>query len=204
MFIPFSHVSFFTRSHGQEKSLSYYDLLYDFRSSTLRTHPHLHFPLFPLSHHRPYTPRLCRPTTDLLGEGCHPVAMCGHPEDPDCTSEDSRHSRPVIVFSSLRLRCTMILYTSTTVDLYSSLTGHYPFPFSPGSLRPFLCSHPSSLPLLTRLPRHQVTVHLSEIADPDIAEVTRLASLLPTSSTPSSLSPPSRDLHVTGLSYRPR
>ena len=25
-----SHVSFFTRSHGQEKSLSYYDLLYDF------------------------------------------------------------------------------------------------------------------------------------------------------------------------------
>ena len=27
----FSHVSFFTRSHGQEKSLSYYDLLYDFR-----------------------------------------------------------------------------------------------------------------------------------------------------------------------------
>ena len=30
MFIPFSHVSFFTRSHGQEKSLSYYDL-FDFR-----------------------------------------------------------------------------------------------------------------------------------------------------------------------------
>ena len=26
----FSHVSFFTRSHGQEKSLLYYDLLYDF------------------------------------------------------------------------------------------------------------------------------------------------------------------------------
>ena len=26
----FSHVSLFTRSHGQEKSLSYYDLLYDF------------------------------------------------------------------------------------------------------------------------------------------------------------------------------
>ena len=31
-------------------------------------------------------------------------------------------------------------------------------------------------------------MHLSEIADPDIAEVTRLASLLPTSSTPSSSS----------------
>ena len=44
-------------------------------------------------------------------------------------------------------------------------------------------------------------MHLSEIADPNIAEVTRLASLLPTSSTPSSPSPPSRDLHVTGLHY---
>ena len=29
--------------------------------------------------------------------------------------------RFVIVFSSLRLRCTMILYASTTVDLYLSL-----------------------------------------------------------------------------------
>ena len=38
----FSHASFFTRSHGQEKSLSYYDLLYDFRSFTLWTHPHPH------------------------------------------------------------------------------------------------------------------------------------------------------------------
>ena len=27
----FSYVSFFTRSHGQEKSSSHYDLLYDFR-----------------------------------------------------------------------------------------------------------------------------------------------------------------------------
>ena len=27
---PFSHALSFTRSHGQEKSLSYYDLLYDF------------------------------------------------------------------------------------------------------------------------------------------------------------------------------
>ena len=97
----------------------------------------------------------------------------------------------------------MILYASTTVDLYPFFIGHYPFPFSPGSLRPFLCSLPSSLPLLTRLPRYQVTVHLSEIADPDIAEVMRLASLLPMSSTPSSPSPPSRDLHVTGLRYRP-
>ena len=46
-------------------------------------------------------------------------------------------------------------------------------------------------------------MHLSEIADPDIAKVTRLASLLPTSSTPSSLSPTSQDLHVTGLCCQP-
>ena len=46
-------------------------------------------------------------------------------------------------------------------------------------------------------------MHLSEIADPDIAEVTRLASLLPTSSTPSSLSPPSQDLHVTRSTILP-
>ena len=49
-------------------------------------------------------------------------------------------------------------------------------PFYPSSLWPFLYSTPSSLPLLTRLPWYQVTVHLSEIADPDIAKVTRLAS----------------------------
>ena len=64
-------------------------------------------------------------------------------------------------------------------------------------------SHPSSLPLLTRLPRYQVTVHLSEIADPDIAKVMRLASLLPTSSTPSTLYTTSRDLHVTGSTIPP-
>ena len=97
----------------------------------------------------------------------------------------------------------MILSSSTTVDLYPFFIGQYPFPFSPGSLRPFLYSLPSSLPLLPRLPRYQVTVHLSEIADTNIAEVTRLASLLPTSSTPSFPSPPSRDLHVTGLRCRP-
>ena len=97
----------------------------------------------------------------------------------------------------------MILYTSTTVDLYLSYRTLHPFPFSPGSLRPFLYSHPSSLPLLTRLPWYQVTVHLSEIADPDIAKVTRLASLLPMSSTPSSLYSTSRDLHVTSLRYSP-
>ena len=51
----FSHVSFFTRSHGQEKSLSYYDLLFDFevllygRTLTL---------IFLYSLHNPTTPIL--------------------------------------------------------------------------------------------------------------------------------------------------
>ena len=69
----FSHVSFFTRSHGQEKSLSYYDLLHDFQSSTLWTHPHPHFLLSPPQPHHPYTPRLYRSTTALSGGGHHPA-----------------------------------------------------------------------------------------------------------------------------------
>ena len=81
---------------------------------------------------------------------------------------------------------TMILYASTTVDLYPFFIGHYtPSPSPPVPFGPSFIPSPLSLPLLTRLPRYQVTVHLSEIADHDIAEVTRLASLLPTSSTPS-------------------
>ena len=80
-----------------------------------------------------------------------------------------------------------IFYYSWSVPfLYRTL---HPFPFSPSSLRLFLYSLPLSLTLLTRLLWYQVTVHLSEIADPDIAKVTKLASLLPTSSTPSSLLP---------------
>ena len=93
LYVHMTYVSFFARSHGQEKSLSYYDLLYDFRSSTLRTHPHPHFPLLPPQTHHPYTPRLCRTTTAPLGEGFHPVTKYGHPAILDCTLEDSRHSR---------------------------------------------------------------------------------------------------------------
>ena len=89
----FSYVSFFTRSHGQEKSLLYYDLLYDFRSSTLWTHPHPHFLLPPPQPHHPYTPCLCRSTTVPPGEGHHPVAKCGQWEDPANILEDSLHSR---------------------------------------------------------------------------------------------------------------
>ena len=50
----FSHVSFFTRSHGQEKSLSYYDLLYGFgvllygRTPTLILFYFLHNPTTPI------------------------------------------------------------------------------------------------------------------------------------------------------------
>ena len=45
-------------------------------------------------------------------------------------------------FCSLWLLYMIILYTSTTVDLYSFFIGHYSFPFSSGSLWPFLYSHP--------------------------------------------------------------
>ena len=50
----FLHVSLFTRSHGQEKSLSYYDLLYDFgvlfygRIPTLIFFHFLHDPTTPI------------------------------------------------------------------------------------------------------------------------------------------------------------
>ena len=50
----FSYVSFFTQSHGQEKSLSYYDL-FDFGSSILWMHPHPHFLLLFLQQPHPYT-----------------------------------------------------------------------------------------------------------------------------------------------------
>ena len=55
---------------------------------------------------------------------------------------------------------------------------YIPFPFSLSSLWPFLHSPPSSLPLLPQLPQCYVTVHVPAIADPNIAEVTKLASLL--------------------------
>ena len=147
-------------------------------------HPYPHFLLLHLQPHHPYTPCLHRTTTAPPGEGYHQdvcvivLVVCDY---------FTRWSFMLL----LQLICTF---------LYRTL---YPFPFSPSSLWPFLYSHPSSLPLLTRLPQYQVTVHLSEIANPNIAEVTRLASLLPTSSTPSSPSPTSRDLHVTGPRYSP-
>ena len=70
------------------------------------------------------------------------------------------------------------------------LTEHYPFPFYPSSLWPFFIFPIMSHPLLPQLPRYHVTVHLTEIANPDIAEVKRLASILLLSSTHSSPSPP--------------
>ena len=101
-------------------------------------------------------------------------------------------------FCSLWLLLPWYLSASTTVDLSLPFTGIYPFPFSPGSLWPFLYSPPTSLPLLPQLPQCHVTMHVPVIADPDIVEVMRLASLLPI--IIHSLLPPlhpSRDLHVT-------
>ena len=72
------------------------------------------------------------------------------------------------------------LSTSTTVDLYPFFIGHYPL--SPSPPVPFGLSFilsPLSLPLLTWLPQCHVTMYLPMIANPDIAKVTRLASLLP-------------------------
>ena len=64
------------------------------RSTTdLRTHPHPHFLLLPPPSHHPYTPRSDRTTWAPLGEGYHPDERYGHPEDPDCTLEDSPRSR---------------------------------------------------------------------------------------------------------------
>ena len=85
LYVHMTYVSSFTRSHGQEKSLSYYDLLYDFRSSTLWTHPHPHSLPFPPQIHHPYTRHLCRSTTDPLGEEFHPVAKYGRLEGPGNT-----------------------------------------------------------------------------------------------------------------------
>ena len=86
---------------------------------------------------------------------------------------------PVIVLVVRDCFIQWYLSTSTTVDLYPSFIGHYPFPLLPRFPLAFPYSPPSSLPLLPQLPWYQVTMHLSTIADPDIAEVTRLASLLP-------------------------
>ena len=101
-------------------------------------------------------------------------------------------------FCSLWLLLPWYLSASTMVDPSLPFTGLYPFPFSPSSLQPFFYSPPTSLPLLPQLPWCHVTVHVPMIADPNIVEVTRLASLLPIIIY--SLLPPlypSRDLHVT-------
>ena len=64
--------------------------------------------------------------------------------------------------------------------------GHYPLPLLPrfpSALPLFYPYHPfHSFPWLSQ---HHVTMHIPTIADPDIAEVTRLASSLLSSSTPS-------------------
>ena len=87
-YVHMTYVSFFTRSYGQEKSLSYYDL-FDFGVlSILRTHPHPHFPLLPPQPHHPYTRHRGPHNTDRSEEGLLQDATCGDPANPDCTAED--------------------------------------------------------------------------------------------------------------------
>ena len=74
----------------------------------------------------------------------------------------------------LRLICPFLIWTTT------------PSPSPPVSFGLSFIPPLSSLPLLPQLPQCHVTVHVPVLANPDIAEVTRLASLLPMSSTPSS------------------
>ena len=93
LYVHMTYVLFFTRSHGQEKSLLYYDLLYDLWSSTLRMHPYPHFLLPPPQSHHPYTPHLHRSTMAPPGEGYHLDERYGHPEEHGYTKEDSPHSR---------------------------------------------------------------------------------------------------------------
>ena len=85
----------FHSSHDHMAKRSHYRIMIflRLRSSILRTHSHPHSLLLPPQLHHPYTPRLYRSTTVLLGGGYHPVAKCGHPARHDCTEEDSHHSR---------------------------------------------------------------------------------------------------------------
>ena len=93
----------------------------------------------------------------------------------------------------------MILYTSTTVDLYPFFIGHYPFPFYPGSLRPFLYSHP--IVPSTPYPTTPVSGDRAPIRDSRPRNSRgHEACLSPPYVIHSFLSPhPSRDLHMTGL-----
>ena len=88
----FSYVSFFTRSQGQEKSLSCYDL-FDFGVlSILRTHPHFHSPLLPFRPHHPYTHLPSPRSTDRSEGESLPDATCGEAASPDYKEED--YARP--------------------------------------------------------------------------------------------------------------
>ena len=81
-----SYVSFFTWSHGQEKSLLYYDL-FDFGVSILWTHPHLHF-LLPLLPPHPYT---CHQDPCKMGQSGKVYVTAptyGEEEDPGNMVED--------------------------------------------------------------------------------------------------------------------
>ena len=83
----FSHVLFFTRSHGQEKSLSYYDL-FRLWSITLWMHSHPHFLLLPLQSPHPYTHHQYPHNRAPPGEECVMAPMYEEEEDLGYMVED--------------------------------------------------------------------------------------------------------------------
>ena len=81
-----TYVLFFTRSHGQEKSLLYYDL-FRLWSSILKTryHPHSLVPLLPP---HPYTHHPDPCNTAPLEEGHATAQSYGEEGDLECMVED--------------------------------------------------------------------------------------------------------------------
>ena len=71
-----SHDHMAKRSHPRIMSFWFWS------TTILRTHLHPRFLLFPPQPHHPYTPRLCRSTTDWLGEGYPLDEPYGPMEDP--------------------------------------------------------------------------------------------------------------------------
>ena len=85
MFIPFSYVSFFTRSLDQEKSLSYYDL-FDFR--VLLYGRILTLIFYFLIYHPTYTHHQGPHNMGRSGEEYVMASMYGEEEDPGSMVED--------------------------------------------------------------------------------------------------------------------
>ena len=90
----FPYVSFFTQSHGQEKSLLYYDLFRLWSITVLWTHPHLCFLLLPLQPPHPYTHHPDPQSTAQSVTRYVMAMMYGESEDPGNTVEDCVQPKP--------------------------------------------------------------------------------------------------------------